>query len=79
MWPLYCQLKVLPLDFLIQIEYGKVMFKFQKRLLPEVFDTYFQKPSHHHFTRFTSSNNLDLHRPGNAKNTSMLKFIGPNT
>jgi len=75
MWPLYFQLKVLPLDFLIQVEYGKVMFKFHKRLLPEVFDTYLQKPSHHHFTRFTSSNNLELFRPGNAKDTSILGLL----
>ena len=43
-WPLYCQLKVLPLSILIQIEYGKTMFKFENKTLPEVFENYFQRP-----------------------------------
>ena len=45
MWPLYQTLKVLPLDILIQIEHAKTMYKFENKMLPEVFDNYFQKPS----------------------------------
>ena len=77
MWPLYCKVKVLPLDILIAIEYGKTMYKFQKKLLPPVFDTYFSKPSHNHSTRFATNNNLALSRVETAKDQSLLKHIGP--
>ena len=39
-WPLYCQLNVLPLSLLIQIEYAKTMYKFENKLLPQVFENY---------------------------------------
>ena len=78
MWPLYCQLKVLPLDIMIKIEYAKTMFKFEKKLLPEVFDNYFQKPSHRHNTRFaTTQNNFAMVRISSALEKSLLKYIGP--
>ena len=48
MWPLYSQLKVLPLNILIRIEQAKTMYKFEHKMLPQVFDKYFKKPSHHH-------------------------------
>ena len=57
MWPLYCQLKVLPLDILIQIEQAKTMYKFEHKMLPQVFDNYFQKPTHCHNTRYASTHN----------------------
>jgi len=79
MWPLYCQLKVLPLKILIHIEYGKTMFKYEKKMLPTVFDHYFRKPSHGHFTRFFSHNNLEVVRTSTALDKSMLKYIGPTT
>ena len=41
-------LKVLPLNILIEIEYGKTMFDSKLKMLPVVFDTYFVKPSHPH-------------------------------
>ena len=44
MWPLYCEIKVIPLVILIQIEYGKTMFKFERKMLPSAFDHYFKKP-----------------------------------
>ena len=76
-WPLYCKLKVLPLDILIQIEFGKTMYKFQKGLLPPVFDTYFSKPSHRYNTRFSSQNNLSMLRINTAQDKSRLRYIGP--
>ena len=79
MWPLYCQLKVLPLDILIQIEYGKTMYKFQNNLLPQVFDTYFKKPTHCYATRFAASNNFALTRISSSKERHLLKFVGPST
>jgi len=78
-WPLYCKIKVLPLDILISIEYGKTMYKFQKKLLPPVFDNYFNKPSHNHSTRFASNNNFALTRVETANDYSLLKYIGPKT
>ena len=78
MWPLFSELKVLPLDILIQIEHAKTMYKFEHNMLPQVFENYFQKPSHHHNTRFaTTNNNYTINRITTAKDKSMLKFIGP--
>ena len=76
-WPLFCQLEVLPLNILIQIEYGKTMFKFENNMLPEVFDNYFRKPIHQHRTRF-ALNNYEKVRIASTKEKSLLKFIGPN-
>ena len=42
MWPLYCQLKGLPLNILIQIEQAKIMYKYEHLMLPQVFDNYFK-------------------------------------
>ena len=75
--PLYQQLKVLPLGILIEIEYGKTMYKYQNKMLPQVFESYFQQPQHNHKTRFTSNNNYDLWRWNSAKEKSMLKYKGP--
>ena len=78
MWPLYCQLKVLPLDILIKIEHGKTMYKFENKMLPQVFDNYFKKPSHQHNTRFASTyNNFEMVRITSAKEEALLKYIGP--
>jgi len=77
MWPLYCKLKVLPLHILIQIEYAKTMYKFQKKLLPAVFNKYFDKPSHSHATRFATENNLAVLRINTALDKSRLRYIGP--
>ena len=78
MWPLYCQLKVLPLEILIQIEQAKTMYKFEHKMLPQVFDKYFQKPTHQHNTRYaTTQNNFQVVRISSAKETSLLKYYGP--
>ena len=78
MWPLYSELKVLPLDIMIQIEHAKTMYKFEHNLLPQVFNNYFQKPSHQHNTRFaTTHNNFAMIRISSAKEKAMLKYIGP--
>ena len=36
-WPLYCKLKVLPLEILIQIEWGKIVYRHKSHTLPPVF------------------------------------------
>ena len=78
MWPLYCNLKVLPLDLLIKIEHAKTMYKFENKMLPQVFDDYFRKPSHEHSTRYaTTQNNFAMIRIASAKEKSLLKYIGP--
>ena len=75
MWPLYSELKVLPLDILIQIEHAKTMYKFEHNLLPQVFNNYFQKPSHQHNTRFaTTHNNFAMIRISSAKEKSMSEI-----
>ena len=76
-WPLYCKLKVLPLEILIQIEWGKTVFRFQSNTLPPIFDNYFKKPSHHHNTRYSSGNNFEVVRVGSAKEKALLRYIGP--
>ena len=75
MWPLYCQLKVLPLNILIQIEQAKTMFKFEHKMLPKVFDNYFKKPSHSRYA--SSQNNFEVVRISSAKEKSQLKYYGP--
>ena len=61
-WPLYCSLKVLPLDILINIEWGKTAYRFQSNTLPPVFNDYFRKPTHSHNTRYASRNNFEIIR-----------------
>ena len=77
MWPLYCRLKVLHLNIMIKIEYAKTMFKFKHRMLPAVFDTYFEKPTHHYGTRYAKHNYSKV-RIESAKEKSLLKVICPN-
>ena len=78
MWPLFYQLKkILPLKILIDIEYGKFMFKSQNELLPELFDSYFWKPPHRHRTRY-AKNNLEKLRITTVKEESLLKYIHRN-
>ena len=77
MWPLYCQLKVLPLDILIQIEQAKTIYKFEHKMLPQVFDSYFQKPAHSHNTRYASNHNFQVVRISSAREKSLLKYYGP--
>ena len=76
-WPLYRKLEVLPLDILIELEWGKVMFKFQNNMLPKAFDCYFKRPSHHHATRYAKQRNFEQVRTSSAKERTLLKFIGP--
>ena len=78
MWPLYCQLKVLPLNILIQIEQAKTMFKYEHNLLSSVFDNYFKKPSHQYSTRYASTlNNFEVVRISSEKEKTLLKYYGP--
>ena len=78
MWPLYQRLEVLPLNILIKIEQAKTMYKFNHNMLPQVFDNYFTKPTHHHNTRYASThNNFQVVRISSAKEKSLLKYYGP--
>ena len=74
--PLYRELKVLPLRILTELEWGKYMYKFQNKMLPEAFDCYFKRPSHQHATRYAKTN-FEQTRIKNAKEKSLLKVIGP--
>ena len=77
-WPLYCELKVIPLDIMIEIEWGKIMYKFQNNLLPKVFDSYFKRPSHQYATRYAAQDNFEQVRTTNStKERTLLKYIGP--
>ena len=78
MWPLFCRLKVLPLPIMIKIEHGKTMYKYRNNLLPAVFETYFQKPSHLYKTRFVKKNNLAKVLTQSKIEESLLRYIGPN-
>ena len=75
-WPLYCKLKVMPLDILIELEWGKIMFKFQNKMLPKAFDCYFSRPAHQHDTRYAKKN-FEQIRITSAKEQTLLKVIGP--
>ena len=78
MWPLYCQLKVLPLNVLIQIEQAKTMYKFENSMMPQVFNNYFKKPDHQYKTRYASlHHNFEVVRISSAKERSLLKYYGP--
>ena len=78
MWPLYQKLKVLPLNILIQIEQAKTMYKFEHKMLPQVFERYFSKPSHQYGTRYaTTQSNFEVVRISSAKEKSLLKYYGP--
>ena len=59
------------------MEYAKTMFKYQNKMLPQVFDSYFTQPSHLYKTRFSKRNNFALVHVNNAKDESLLKYIGP--
>ena len=76
-WPLFCSLKVLPLEIMIKIEWGKTMYKFQNKMLPLAFENYFSKPNHQHGTRFATSLNFEFVRANSSRDESMLRIIGP--
>ena len=76
-WPLYIRLNLPTLDILKELEWGRIMYKFQNKMLPCAFNEYFKKPSHQHGTRFALQNNFEKVRVKNAKEKSLLKFIGP--
>ena len=70
--------KVLPLNILIQIEQAKTMYKFEHKMLPQVFERYFSKPSHQYGTRYaTTQSNFEVVRISSAKEKSLLKYYGP--
>ena len=62
---------------MIQIEWGKTMFKFQNNMLPLAFDKYFSKPQHQHATRFASALNYEVVRANSSRDDTMLRVIGP--
>ena len=76
-WPLYCKLNVLPLDILKDLDWGKLMYKYQNDMLPRAFSHYFKKPNHLHATRYATGHNFEKTRINNAKEKSLIKHIGP--
>ena len=55
-----------------------MMYKFEHKKLPQVFDKYFQKPAHQYNTRYASThNNFQAVRISLAKEKSLLKYYGP--
>ena len=76
-WPLYSKLNILPLDILKELEWGKIMYKYQNNMLPKAFNHYFKRPNHHHGTRYAKQNNFEKTRTNNAKEKSLMKHIGP--
>ena len=57
--PLYRQLNNQPLDILMEMEWGKIMYRFQNQLLPKVFECYSSRPKHEHNTRYATRNNFE--------------------
>ena len=76
-WPSFTSLNILPLDIMIQIEWGKTLYKFQHDLLPNAFNSYFNRPRHQHLTRFAKQLNFEVVRITFAREKSLLKYIGP--
>ena len=60
-----------------ELEWGKVMYKFQNNMLPPAFDKYFTRPKHQYATRYANENNFEQVRTSSAKERTLLKFIGP--
>ena len=76
-WPLYQRLEVQPLNILREVEWGKIMYKYQSNMLPKAFDRYFKKPGHDHATRYARQNNFEQIRTRSAKEKTLIKVIGP--
>ena len=53
------------------------MYKYQNKMLPAAFDSYFNRPRHHYGTRYAKQENFEIVRINNAKEKSLLKCIGP--
>ena len=53
------------------------MYKFQNKMLPLAFESYFSKPKHQHGTRFATSLNFEFVRANSSRDESMLRIIGP--
>ena len=77
-WPSFSTLKVLPLDIMIEIEWGKTLYKFQQNMLPKAFNNYFSTPRHQHSTRFAKQLNFEVVRIKFAREKALLNYIGPN-
>ena len=75
--PLYKKLSIQPLNILSELEWGKIMYKFENKMLPRAFDNYFKKPSHGYGTRYAGRNNYEQVRTSSAKECTLLKVIGP--
>ena len=65
--PLYRKLELLPLNILKELEWGKIMYKFQSGMLPKAFSQYFRLPSHQYETRYAKQNNYEKKRISTAK------------
>ena len=61
----------------MELEWGKMMYKYQNHMLPPAFDTYFTRPRHHHATRYANTNNFEQVRTSTVKERTLLKYLGP--
>ena len=54
--PIYAQFKVLPLNYLIDLQIANYMYSFSNNLLPSAFSSYCVKPAHKYATRYAKTN-----------------------
>ena len=59
------------------MEWGKIMYKFENKMLPKAFDSYFKKPTHHHATRYAKQGNFEQVRTSSVRERTLLQYIGP--
>ena len=73
----YVKNKILQVKDIFNLELGKFMFKFHRRLLPINFDNYFVRPTtvHTHNTRFSESN-FSIPRKNKSVGKNTLGFLG---
>ena len=74
--PIYAQFKVLPLNYLIDLQIANYMYSFSNNLLPTAFSSYCVKPSHRYGTRYAKSNYV-LPKHVSKKTESSIKVTGP--
>ena len=78
MLPLYSYFKVLPLLKLIHLQQANFMYGFHNNILPINFHSYYNRPTHMHNTRYSTSN-YTLPSLSTKTNEKSIKLIGPRT
>ena len=74
--PIYAQFKVLPLNYLIDLQVASYMYSFSNNLLPSAFSTYCAKPTHRYATRYAKSNYV-VPKHISRKTEQSIKVTGP--